>query len=150
MDPKIYGNNENSGFISNGYYNLQPPTAQNSNNNTIPNYSIDPMMYNNNFTSQQANTNMFTNKPNSQYYPISYAPQNIGHVGHVGHVSQQISPHHIGNTSGNTFGNVSLPIISQREFEIPGFKIKIIVEPIIHQQDQQHLTVNNSFNISNI
>lgn len=137
MDPNIFDNN--------GCYNLQPPTAQNIQNinvNTIPNHNNDSMTYNNNtFSLQHANMNMFSNKTNSQFYPMAYAPpQNVGHFG------QHISPNYVGNTSGNTFGNTSLPFFSQREFEIPGFKIKIIIEPILpiaHQQDQ-HLT-NNPF-----
>ncbi|CAG8580607.1 uncharacterized protein OCT59_013372 [Rhizophagus irregularis] len=143
MDPNNFDN------INNGYYNLQPPTAQNMQNiqniqntnvNTIPNYNNDFMMYNNTFSLQHANMNMFSNKNNSQFYPTSYAPpQNVGHFG------QQISPNYIGNTSGNSFGNTSLPFVTQREFSIPGFKIKIIIEPILPISNQQHLTNNNPF-----
>ncbi|CAB4445358.1 unnamed protein product [Rhizophagus irregularis] len=144
MDPNIFDNIDNSRFINNDYYNLQSPTAQNMQNiqniqntnvNTIPNY-------NNTFSSQHTNMNMFSNKNNSQFYPTSYAPpQNVGHFG------QQISPNYIGNTSGNSFGNTSLPFITQREFSIPGFKIKIIIEPIlpISNQQDQHLNNNNPF-----
>ncbi|CAB4445359.1 unnamed protein product [Rhizophagus irregularis] len=148
MDHNNFDNIDNSRFNSNGYYNLQPPTAQNMQNiqninvNTIPNYNNDSMTYNNTFSLQHANMNMFSNKNNSQLYPMSYAlPQNVGHFG------QQISPNYIGNASGNSFGNISLPFVSQREFEIPGFKIKIIIEPIlpISNQQDQHLTNNNPF-----
>ncbi|CAB4466612.1 hypothetical protein RhiirA1_466402 [Rhizophagus irregularis] len=146
MDPNNFDHIDNSRFINNGCYNLQPPTAQNMQNiqninvNTIPNYNNDAMTYNNTFSLQHANMNMSSNKTNS--YPTSYAPsQNIGHFG------QQISPNYIGNTSGNSFGNTSLPFVTQREFSIPGFKIKIIIEPIlfISNQQDQHLTNNNPF-----
>ncbi|GBC08243.1 hypothetical protein RclHR1_00080020 [Rhizophagus clarus] len=137
MDPNTFSNIDNSRFVGNGYYNSQPPTAQNINVNAIPNYNNDSVLYNNNaFPSQHVNTNMFSDKTNSQFHPMSYTPQNVSHV-------DRISPHHMGYTSGNTFGSTSLPVVSQTEFEIPGFKIKIIVEPISYQQVQQPLIGNN-------
>src|SRR4051812_23321309 len=105
MDPKNSNNIDNSGFVDYGYYNLQPPTAQ-INVNANPNYNNGSMIFSNTSSPQHANKNVLTNNTNSQFYPMSsYAPQNVGHVG------QQISPHHLGNTSGNTFRNVSLPVL---------------------------------------
>src|SRR6266542_3265272 len=98
--------------VGNGYSNLQPPPVIQAvdchNMNTSSNFSNDSVMYNNTFPSHHV-----TDASTSQFYPMSYTsppqPQYVHQHQRASSSPQYISP----------------PIVSQSEFEISGFKIKI-------------------------
>lgn len=150
MNPNIPNNIDNSGFIDNGYPNLQP--LPNINLNATTNYPTTftfdsqfpspPLDFQTQFETPGFKININITQYHQQSFPnnpakfsnATEASASFSYAQCIGNLAQQI----ISSPQSETFRTFN--------FEISGFKIKITVMPTsnpMFQQDHQYMIANN-------